>query len=171
MRLLDTHGPAGCSVRAVAAELGVTPMALYWHVPNKEALLEGVLDAVLAEVATDDLPADPYAALAVVAHRYRAAFHRHPHAAGLLAGQPMPAGPAAAALRRDAFALLHAAGLDDDAATCAYLLLNQYLMGWVLVEHAGDALSVALDGRSLPHADARFEFGLRCLLAGLAAAG
>jgi AcrR family transcriptional regulator len=48
-------GADGVSMRRLAQELGVVPMALYKHVADKDALLDGMVDAVLAEVA----PADP----------------------------------------------------------------------------------------------------------------
>ncbi|GIJ48744.1 hypothetical protein Val02_56300 [Virgisporangium aliadipatigenens] len=48
--LLDAEGSAAVSMRRVAATIGVTPMALYRHYPNRDALL-----AVLAERAFGDL--------------------------------------------------------------------------------------------------------------------
>jgi AcrR family transcriptional regulator len=51
----DAHGLAALSMRTLAGELGVVPMALYKHVAGKEELLDGMVDAVIAEFE----PADP----------------------------------------------------------------------------------------------------------------
>jgi AcrR family transcriptional regulator len=53
--LADVVGIEALSMRRLAQELGVVPMALYKHVANKDELLDGMVDAVLAEIE----PADP----------------------------------------------------------------------------------------------------------------
>jgi len=173
LALVDESGIEGCSVRALSARLEVTPMALYSHVASKEDLLDAVLDAVLATVAAEELSADPIDALVEVAHRYRAAFARHPKAAPLLATRPTPQGPAAHALMAGTIALLRAAGLDDRGAAAAYALLAQFIMGTVLAEHEQERrLPPLLEGLGLqdvPDPDARFEFGLAVLAQGLRA--
>ncbi|RZS45125.1 TetR family transcriptional regulator [Herbihabitans rhizosphaerae] len=45
----DTEGLDAVTIRALATELDVTPMALYWHFRNKEELLDGMVDAIYAE--------------------------------------------------------------------------------------------------------------------------
>jgi AcrR family transcriptional regulator len=49
--LADAHGTEALTMRRLAEELGVEAMSLYHHVPNKEALLDGVVDLVFAEIA------------------------------------------------------------------------------------------------------------------------
>lgn len=51
----DDEGLEALTIRRLATDLGVTPMALYWHFQDKERLLDGVAERVLSEV---DLPAD-----------------------------------------------------------------------------------------------------------------
>ena len=64
VELADRSGIGAVTMRNVAAELGVEAMSLYYHVANKEALLDGVVDAVLLEIE-DELgsfeitPGDP----------------------------------------------------------------------------------------------------------------
>ena len=53
--LADVVGIEALSMRRLAQELGVVPMALYKHVANKDELLDGMVDVVLQEIA----PADP----------------------------------------------------------------------------------------------------------------
>jgi AcrR family transcriptional regulator len=168
LALVDAGGLAACTVRGLAAELGVTPMAIYWHVPGKEDLFTAVLDAVLAEIPIDGLPPDPFESLATGARRYREAFVRHPNAAPLLARHPMPVGAVALGIMAMMLDLLAAAGLDETERTCEYLLLAQFVMGSVLTEHDVE-LPDGLGGRPVPPAADRFEFGLSCVLAGLRA--
>ncbi|MCJ0874713.1 TetR/AcrR family transcriptional regulator [Streptomyces sp. AP-93] len=55
--LADATGIDALSMRRLAQELGVVPMALYKHVANKEELLDGMVDAVVGEI--DPPAADP----------------------------------------------------------------------------------------------------------------
>ena len=50
LQIVDRDGADGLSMRKLGAELGVDPMAAYRHLPNKEALLDGVMEAVVSEV-------------------------------------------------------------------------------------------------------------------------
>lgn len=54
LRIVDEQGLDALTVRKVAEEFGVTPMALYWHFSNKEALLDAVGDAVISDVRAPD---------------------------------------------------------------------------------------------------------------------
>ena len=50
LAIADADGVDALSVRRLARELGVTPMALYWHFENKEALLHALGDRLLAGI-------------------------------------------------------------------------------------------------------------------------
>jgi TetR/AcrR family tetracycline transcriptional repressor len=55
----DTEGLDAVTIRRLAADLGVTPMALYWHFKNKERLLVGMADHLIlgfAAKSADDRP-------------------------------------------------------------------------------------------------------------------
>lgn len=58
LRLLDDIGLPDLSMRRIAAELEVQPSALYWHFPNKQALLAGVADRILSAVPAPDASRD-----------------------------------------------------------------------------------------------------------------
>ena len=53
--LADEAGLQAFSMRGLAQELGVVPMALYKHVANKEELLDGMVDSVFGEI---ELPSE-----------------------------------------------------------------------------------------------------------------
>jgi AcrR family transcriptional regulator len=69
-------------MRRLGAELGVDPMAIYYHVPNKDALLDAIVEAVMAEIdLTVDVPTDPAEERIVSAARsYRDAMLAHTNA-------------------------------------------------------------------------------------------
>jgi len=52
LALADERGLDAVSMRAVASRIGVTPMALYPHVGNKEALLDGLVDRLIGDMVT-----------------------------------------------------------------------------------------------------------------------
>ncbi len=53
--LADTEGIPALTMRRLAAALGVEAMSLYYHLPAKEALLDGVVETVAAEIAAATL--------------------------------------------------------------------------------------------------------------------
>ena len=50
MRLADAVGLDALTIRKLAQELGVTPMALYWHFHSKDELLDGLAERVWSEI-------------------------------------------------------------------------------------------------------------------------
>ncbi|WP_261167224.1 TetR/AcrR family transcriptional regulator [Microbacterium sp. Marseille-Q6965] len=70
LSLLDAYGLPDLTMRRLAAELGVQPSALYWHVESKQALLAGLADRIVAEAA-------PAADVAGAARALRAALLSH----------------------------------------------------------------------------------------------
>lgn len=50
LSLAETEGLAAVTIRRLATEFGVTPMAMYWHFANKEELLATLGQAVIAEL-------------------------------------------------------------------------------------------------------------------------
>jgi AcrR family transcriptional regulator len=50
LQLADSVGLEALTIRKLATELGVTPMALYWHFRSKEELLTGLVERVWAEI-------------------------------------------------------------------------------------------------------------------------
>jgi TetR/AcrR family tetracycline transcriptional repressor len=56
LALADASGLESLTIRKLTTELGVTPMALYWHFRGKDELLEGLAERVWSEI---DISADP----------------------------------------------------------------------------------------------------------------
>jgi len=53
LQLADADGLDALTIRKLAQELGVTPMALYWHFRSKDELLDGLAERVWSEIDTD----------------------------------------------------------------------------------------------------------------------
>src|SRR3954465_7858333 len=87
MRATKAGGPHRLTMRALATELRVTPMALYHHVPNKDALLQLVADAVIGEIDVPPPDVGPWdVRLAALAHELRARVSAFPGVGAYLLG-------------------------------------------------------------------------------------
>ena len=90
--LADEGGVEALSMRRIAQELGVVPMALYKHVANKDELLDGMIDVVVAEI---DPPIEDVDWKTTMRERIlsaRRALLRHPWASRVIEsrGEPTP---------------------------------------------------------------------------------
>jgi AcrR family transcriptional regulator len=115
LALADSEGLEAVTIRRLATELGVTPMALYWHFRTKEDLLAGLADRVLDDVvvpsANGDWAADMRAALEALV----TAMRPHPQVAPLVA-QQIVLHPNGLALTERALHLLSDAGFGQQPA-------------------------------------------------------
>ena len=78
--LADEIGIEALSMRRLAHELGVVPMALYKHVENKEALLDGMVEVIIGEIDPPVADADWKSAVRMRVLSARQALQRHPWA-------------------------------------------------------------------------------------------
>ena len=82
--LADAQGVEGLSMRKLAQELGVVPMALYKHVANKDELLDGMIDVVVGEIDPPAAGTDWKTATRRRVLSARAALLRHPWASQVI---------------------------------------------------------------------------------------
>jgi AcrR family transcriptional regulator len=90
LAVVDREGLERLTMRALGHELGVDPMAAYHHVPNKAAILQGVIEAILAEIplpSADTVLAWPDG-VRFIARSYRRALLAHPNALPVASTQP-----------------------------------------------------------------------------------
>jgi TetR/AcrR family transcriptional regulator, tetracycline repressor protein len=82
LEIVDRQGLAALSMRRLGAELGVDPMAAYYHIPNKEALFDAIVEAVMAEIdlGGDDPAAPPEDRILYAARAYRDVMLAHANA-------------------------------------------------------------------------------------------
>src|SRR5579863_2900962 len=90
--LADEAGLEAFSMRGLAQQLGVVPMALYKHVANKDALLDAMIDIVFGEIELPPRDLEWRSAMRRRALSTREALRRHPWAIGMMESrQPGPA--------------------------------------------------------------------------------
>ena len=132
--LIETAGVEALSMRKLAAEVGVAPTAIYWHVGSREDLLNAVLDAMIA-----DLPpiavrgSTPRARLASVARSIRDQVRATTAAQQLAAELGRTAElsfPGQVALTRE----MQAAGLEGADAAQAVRAVLFLVGGFILLE-------------------------------------
>ncbi len=112
LAVVDRDGLERLTMRALGRELGVDPMAAYHHVPNKGAILQGVVEAILAEIpvpSPDTMMSWPDG-VRLIARSYRLALLAHPNALTVASTQP-PLTPASLGLIEAAMTLLVRGGL------------------------------------------------------------
>lgn len=82
IEIADREGNDAISMRRIASELKVGAMSLYWHVANKEELIQQMLDETYAEMNLPPKPTGDWRAdMRTVASETRQIFVRHPWAA------------------------------------------------------------------------------------------
>src|SRR6476469_6479435 len=130
LELVDEQGIDALSMRKLGQALGYEAMSLYNHVANKDDLLNGILDLVLAEMEPPEpdggLPAIRASALS--AHE---ALKRHPWAATMLMSAARVR-PARIAYMEALLASLRGAGLSADMTYHAYHVLDAHIIGFSL---------------------------------------
>lgn len=133
--LADDQGLAALTIRALASRLGVKPMALYHHVAHKDAILDGIVDLVFAQIT---LPTPGQLWRSELVERTRSARRillQHSWVVGLLESRRTP-GPATLRHHDAVVGTLLADGFDVSAAAHAYALLDAFLYGSVIQEAA-----------------------------------
>lgn len=129
--LADAGGLESLSMRKLAQELGIEAMSLYYHVKNKDDLIDGMVDVVFSEIVLPS-PDDGWkSAMRERAESARAVLARHPWAIAL-----MRSTPGAATLKHlDAtIGCLRGAGFSPAMAGHAMSLLDSYVDGFALQE-------------------------------------
>jgi AcrR family transcriptional regulator len=131
--LVDEEGLGALSMRRVASELGYEAMSLYRHLPNKRAVIEGIVEAVMAELEVPPDRDDPWDTLRELARALRALADRHPNVFPVVASRPV-ALPTAMWPVECALDALRRAGFDEQGALKAFRYLLVYVYGAVLRE-------------------------------------
>ncbi len=189
LRLVEEQGSEALTMRRLADDLGAAVTVIYWHVGNRDALLDLVVDHLLEDmVAVHAAGVTPVERIASLARQLRAQLLARPHLIALAHQRhktPAMFQPVQAALARELAAL----GLRGAAAAPVVRALQFHVVASVVLQRTAsrgpsddvtdpaawpDApddpeLVAALSGS--PDFDAAFEYGLGALLATLSANG
>ena len=133
--LADRDGLESLTMRRLADELGAGAMSLYHYVPNKEQLLDGMIDIVFGEIEPPSLELPWRTAMRRRAVSTRAALNRHRWAVGLMEGRSNP-GPAGIRIREAILGCLREAGFSIEMTIQAYSVQDAYIYGFALQERS-----------------------------------
>jgi AcrR family transcriptional regulator len=184
VRLVDREGMTALSMRRLGAELGVEAMTLYHHVPNKSALLDGMIEQIVAEAVPPEFGAATWREdLRAYAHALMAALAAHPHAVPLLLSRPALT-PRNLRTLEAVVRMLHEAGFALPRTLDILYSLTSFVVGQAAaqagsIDGAGSLASLDPDAYPLlvraaaaageDAGAARFEYALDALLSGFAA--
>ena len=183
LKLVDRDGLDGVSMRRVAAAIGATPMALYRHVPNKAALLDALVAAVLAqlEFPTGDLPLAER--LRATVRSLRRLLTAHPWLVTLIMRGPV-LGEGVYRASEAGLRELRETGLPAETVAAVFRLLHSYTIGYVGMELARRSVDparyaafevrryptrAAVGPHLGPFGEEQFEAGLDVIVRGLEA--
>lgn len=195
LRLLNEVGLDGLTMRLVARELGVQAPALYWHVKNKQELLDAMANVLYEQAVVSLQPprrdTDWRDWVRDLAHRTRATMLRHRDGARVLAGTHTTTPVLGPSIELTIRTFLDA-GFSEAEAVRGFTTIYHYTVGFTIEEQArqghaygpdnpyqSDRFAAALDtdrhpllGRVLDDVfpadpDAAFDDGLTLILTGI----
>lgn len=191
VQLVERDGAGALTMRRLGAELGVEAMSLYHHVPNRDAVLDGIAEQLMSRLQPPVAGSGWQDAGEWFARQLRVVATTSPQTFALTAMRPLRS----AVALRPVEALLETFvrdGATPAAALVAYRALASYARGYALGEVVGFTVDAAsapgrdvlseLDAGAFPilngevpalrdlDADRAFDLGLRALTDGLAGA-
>jgi TetR/AcrR family tetracycline transcriptional repressor len=129
--IADADGIGAITIRRIATDFGVTPMALYWHVKNKDELLDAMGDRYFDTLDPRPAGGDWVAQLHAMVAALVASLRRHPGSAHLAAHRVMYcdagrdlAEHALGLLRTEGFSVTQAADIARHALQTAVMLVT-----------------------------------------------
>jgi TetR/AcrR family transcriptional regulator, tetracycline repressor protein len=138
IRLVESYDVATLTMRRLAAELGTAVTSIYWHVGNRDALLDLMVDQLLADMSEVRIGGRaPRARIASLCRQWRQRLWDHPHLIALAHQRGKTAAmfqPMQATLARE----LHAVGLRGNAAAAAIRGLQLHVVSSVVVARTAE---------------------------------
>ncbi|MCX5080858.1 TetR/AcrR family transcriptional regulator [Streptomyces sp. NPDC056121] len=145
-KLVKQQGPQSLTMRKLAAELGTAVTSIYWHVGNRESLLEALVERTVADLGEiRPRGATPEQRVTSVARALRRQLRDHPHLVAMVHERGLTERmflPAQQALVRE----VHAAGLRGTRAAGVVRAVQFHVVGHVLVERQRERAPVQRPG-------------------------
>jgi AcrR family transcriptional regulator len=133
LSLADKRGIAELSMRKLAQRLNVEAMSLYNHVADKDDMLDGLVELVIAEIELPMQGERWKPAMRRRAASAREMFQRHPWALGVMESRRNP-GPASMKYYDSVIGCLRAGGFTIALAAHAFSAIDSYIYGFALQE-------------------------------------
>jgi len=135
LELADEVGVGSLTMRKLAEKLGVEAMSLYYHVANKNEILDAILDAIFSEIELPN-PEDAWKpAMRKRAVSTRDVLLRHKWAVSLMDSRPNP-GIATMTHHNAVLGALRTNGFSLKLAAHAFSVIDAYIYGFVMQEEA-----------------------------------
>lgn len=126
LAIADADGLEALTMRRLASEVGVEAASLYHHIPNKEALLDGVLVRMRAEIRLPDpIPEDWKDLMEAIWSEYSRLLSVHPNLVSL-AGRRVESDP------DSGLVFLTQLGFSDDDAVELWQSMMAYTIGFAM---------------------------------------
>ena len=172
LALADAEGVAGLTMRRLAAELGVEAMTIYYHVPNKDSILDALVERVIGEIDLPERGIEWRPALRSLALSAYDVLGRHRWATARMLSPGRSPGPMRMRYMDTILAILTDAGFDPTLADHAYHAVEGHIMGFTLweagmnlgtreeIQALGRAFLAQLDVETYPNVAAHIEHHL-----------
>ena len=144
LAIIDRDGFDALTMRALASELGVAPMAAYRHFENKGRLVDALLDEVAAGLPIPPPGRSWRDTATEAATGVRDSLLQHPGLVEAVVARPS-LGRSAVLLTEAVYAPLRAAGFDDRTVEHAANLVFMYVLGFVAFEAPRRLAAVSVD--------------------------
>lgn len=172
--VIRSEGVEALSMRRLSRELGRSAMAPYWHVADKQQLLDLVAKEVLSEVAVPEPDSGPWDhRLRAIVDSIDARLHEHPGIADVLFARMQSTDRR---LILGIMDILASAGFSDTDVVLGYAMIHTYLFGryqvvtradWDEPEEVDETLARLLPLIPQLRGKDFFKFGVDTIIAGL----
>jgi len=169
LAIADAEGLDALTMRRLAQDVGVEAASLYYHVPNKDALLDGIVMRIRAEMRVpEELPTDWADLMEAIFTEYRRVLAAHPNLISL-AGRRVETDPDSGLL------FLTQQGFSDDDAVELWQSIMAFTVGFSMfsapyIHAATEDLPTGLAARMEQWRDETCTRTLRIILQGYAVA-
>lgn len=133
LAIADAGGLPALTIRSLAHELGAKPMSVYYHVANKDEILDGIVDLVFSEIYLPVVGGDWRTEISQRARSARQVLRLHPWATPLLESR-RTLGPATLRHHDAVLGVLRTGGFSLEGVAHAYAVLDAFIYGHAIQE-------------------------------------
>ncbi|MCM3762532.1 TetR/AcrR family transcriptional regulator C-terminal domain-containing protein [Alkalihalobacillus oceani] len=176
LEILQTEGYKSITIRNIAERLGIKSASLYWHIKNKNELLELVADEICKNIQLPDKEADWDEQIMMLAKEWRGKLLSIRDSAIVIA-ETAPTTPYRIQLIEQMHDIFKKAGMGHKEAFSALWFFNTYTISFILEEYrfleiankesANPVLETPSINLTIPDMDQEFQFGMEVMITGL----
>lgn len=133
IEIADAGGIGALTIRRLAAVLDTKPMTIYYHLPSKHHILDGMVDVIYSEIYAPTIENDWRSEVRRRSVSARKVLADHPWATALMESSETP-GPANLRHHDEMVACLHHGGFPMGMVVEVYTLIDSFVFGFALQE-------------------------------------